>query len=455
MNVLARSALLCLALPTMAVAQRRDRCDLIPRSRGTRSTSLVSHQLPSGERNTFIGGGVFVRCPANDLTLESDSLESYGDEGRLYLIGTVKYNEPRFKLTSDFLNYFQPTQRMLATGNVVATLPSGSTLRGPNAEYFRAMPNTRPVARLHATGRPTITVVEKDTTPNPPPPATVVANVVNMFGDSLVHASGQVVVTRQDVVANADSMHLDTEREITILLKGPSIESRGERPYTLRGQRIELTGSNKKLSRVIAMDFATATSQDMTLASDTIDLRVAEDLLQRAIAWGPKRARASSAQQAISADSIDVLLPGQRLREMHAVRAAAAEGKPDTTRFRTDSLDWMRGDTIIARFDSMPKGDTARTRLRELVAEGQAKSFYHMPPADTSVKRPAINYVIGREITVAFEKQQVKRVTVVDRASGLYAEPKPQPKAAADTTKTRAVTDSTKPPARPAPRPPR
>jgi hypothetical protein len=192
------------------------------------------------------------------------------------------------------------------------------------------------------------------------------------------------------------------------------------------------------------MGFASATSQDMVLASDTIDLRVADDLLQRAIAWGPNRARASSSQQAISADSIHVLLPGQRLREMHAVRGAAAEGRPDSTRFKADTVDWMRGDTIIARFDSVAARDTARTRLRELIAEGKARSYYHMAPADTAVKRAAINYVTGREITVSFEKQQVKRVTVVEKASGLYLEPKVVPAAPADSTRPRPV-----------PRPPR
>ena len=438
MNTLARSALLCLALPIRAEAQRRDRCDLIPQQRGARSTSFTSVSLPSGERNTFIGGGVYVRCPGKEVTLISDSLESYGDEGRLYLLGNVKYDEPRFKLTSDFLTYYQQTERMLATGNVFATLPSGSTLKGPNAEYFRATPSTRLVSRLYATGRPTITIIEKDTTGRAPVPATVVANIVNMLGDSLVYASGRVVVTRQDVVANADSLDLDTEKEITVLLRGPSIESRGERPYTLRGQRIELTGRDKKLSRVVATGFASATSQDMVLASDTIDLRIAEDLLQRAIAWGPQRARASSSQQAIAADSIDVSMPGQRLREMHAVRGAAAEGRPDSTRFKADTVDWMRGDTIVARFDSVPPRDSARTRLRELVAMGKARSFYHMAPADSAVKQAAINYVTGREITVSFEqqreRQQVKRVTVLERASGLYLEPK-APAPATDSTR--------------------
>lgn len=449
---MARSALLCLALPTIAEAQRRDRCTLVPQQRGARSTTIETRELPSGERNTFIGGGVFVRCPAKELTLIADSLEAYGDEGRLYLLGNVRYDEPRLKLTSDFLTDFQTTERMLATGHVVATLPSGSTLEGPNAEYFRAIPNARPFARLHATGRPTITIVDRDTTA---PRARVIANNVTMFGDSLVYAGGQVIATREDVILRGDSMDLDTVKELTVLMRGPSIEGRRERPYTLRGQRIELSGRARKLSRVISMGFASATSEDMTLVSDTIEIRVADDLIQRAIAWGPSRAKATSLQQGIQADSIDVHMPGQRLLEMHAVRAATADGRPDSTRFRADTVDWMRGDTIVARFDTAAApGDTVRrARLRELTAEGRARSYYHMPPADSSVKDAAINYVTGREIIVAFRNQQVQRVTVLERASGVYLEPK-RP-AAAPAAAPAARPDSTRPPPTPAVRPPR
>jgi hypothetical protein len=110
---------------------------------------------------------------------------------------------------------------------------------------------------------------------------------------------------------------------------------------------------------------------------------------------------------------------------MHANRGASAEGRPYTTRFRADTTDRLRGDTGIARFDTTASGDSAsRARLRELVARGTAKSYYHMAAADTAVHRPAINYVTGREITVFFE-QKVSRVTVIDRAAGVYLEPKP------------------------------
>lgn len=437
----------CCATPLTAHAQDRERCELLPGP----NTTMTRVATPGGQGNTFMGRGVNVRCPKSDLTLRSDSLESYGDEGRLFLLGNVHYDEPRLNLTSDYLTYFQRDERAVAQGNVNARLPDSSTLRGPLAEYFRVIPGRRPATRLTASGRPTITLVQKDSAGIKPPPTVVVANNVLMVGDSLVYAGGQVIVTREDVVARGDSMNLDSEREITVMMRSPSISGRRQdKPFTLSGIRIELTGRARKLNRVLAKGNAKAVSSDMTLVSDTIDLRVAKDLLQRAIAWGPSRADASSASQRILSDSIDVLMPDQRVREMHAVRKALAEGKPDSTRFRADTLDWMRGDTIVARFDTTAvPGDTARAaRLRELIAVGNARSYYHLAPADTTVRQPAINYVSGREIVVAFENQRVAKVTVVNQAAGVYLEPKP---GAAKPDTARAATKTAAPPARTVP----
>ena len=429
MRVLA-VAMLVAALPLALGAQSRERCAF-------ESAQATRVQTPGGQGNAILSGGVTIRCPSREVVLRADSLEQYGDDGRLLLFGHVRYAEPRLTLNSDFLTYDQRDERIFAHGNVDAKLPNGSTMRGPAAEYFRAMPGIRTVPRLNATSRPTITIAPRDTAKRDTIPTTVVANTVVMLGDSLVYAGGQVEVTREDVLARGDSMALDSQRELTALMKGPSIEGRKDRPYTLRGQRIELLGRDKQLRSVIAMGFANATSEDMTLRSDTIHLMVADDLLQRAVAWGPSRARAASAQQNLVADSIDVWLPNQRIREMHAIRGASAEGRPDTTRFRADTTDWLRGDTVVARFDTTVSRDSSsRARLRELVARGTAKSYYHMAPADTAVHRPAINYVTGREITVFFE-QKVSRVTVIDRAAGVYLEPKPVAvRPPADTTRS-------------------
>lgn len=413
-------------------SQQTQRCEI-------NAARQLNQKLPSGQYNTFFGGPVLVNCPAKELTLRADSLEAYGDESRIFALGHVRYNEPRLTLTSNYLTYYQRDERAVASGDVDAKLANGSTLKGPTAEYLRAIPGTRPVPRMLANGRPTITIVQKDSAGKVTPPTTVLANNITMEGDSLVYAGGAVIVTREEVIARGDSITLDSEKEITVLMRGPSIEGRRDRPFTLSGERIELTSKSRKLDRVMARGKGKAVSEDLTLLSDTIDLRIADNLLQRAIAWGPKpvRARATSPTQQIISDSIDVSMPQQRIREMHAVRLAQAEGRPDSIRFKADTVDWMRGDTIVARFDTAATRDTARTaRVKELVAVGHAKSFYHLPAADTTQRRPAINYVTGREIVVAFQDQKVARVTVIDQAAGVYLEPRPASAAASrDTTR--------------------
>ena len=413
-------ATLLLVVSVSAAAEGQQRCNLIR----TDNTTLTQRQTPSGQSNIVVGGGVRISCPASDLRLKADSLESYGDDGRLFLFGNVDYEEPRMTLTANYLTYYQMEERIVASGNVNATLPSGSTMRGPYAEYFRAMMG-RPATRLFANGRPAFTIVQKDSAGNPGEPLRVLANNVTMLGDSLVYAGGSVIATRPEVEARGDSMTVDSEAERMVIMRNPVIEGRRDRPFTLVGERIELSSINRKLDRVIALTRARAVSQDMTLTSDTIDLRFGADLMQRAIAWGPSRARAMSATQELVADSLDVRLPGQRMREVYAVRNAAAYGKPDTLRFRADTTDWLRGDTIIARFDSAT-ADTARSgaRLRQLQSLGKARAYYHLAAADSAIRRPAINYVTGREILITFRSQQVATVTVVEQAAGVYLEPR-------------------------------
>ena len=61
-------------LANTAGAQERQRCTI------TSQAKQLNEKLPSGQYNSFFGGPVVVVCPAKDLTLHSDSLESYGDE---------------------------------------------------------------------------------------------------------------------------------------------------------------------------------------------------------------------------------------------------------------------------------------------------------------------------------------------------------------------------------------
>jgi hypothetical protein len=346
---------------------------------------LSSVQLPSKQYNSYIGGGVIARCPAQKLVLRSDSLESYGDEGRFFFIGHVDYKAPQLALKSDFLTYFQREERLLAVVNVDATLPSGSKLKGPSLEFFKSIPKVRPQQRGIAIGRPTITLVERDAQGRAQPPATVTGNNVWLEGDSIVSSQGEVVVVRTELTATGDSLFLDSGKGILRMMRNPRINGTKGRPFTLVGETIDLLSRRKKLERVLAKNSAQATSEDLILKADSIDMRVTDDLLQRAVAWGKNRARATSPTQTVISDSIDVLMPGQRVREMHAVRGASAEGAPDSTHFRTSEKDRLMGDTIIARFDSAFVRDTAaKPRIRQLVSIGHATSLQHLAPRDTA-----------------------------------------------------------------------
>ena len=125
-----------------------------------------------------------------------------------------------------------------------------------------------------------------------------------------------------------------------------------QHPFTLKGDIIDVFTENHQLMRVLSMLHADAVSKDMHLTADTIDLRFQDKVLSRAYAWGPSRARAVTPERDILADSIDVIMPGQVVHQVRSVRKAFARATPDTTHFKSKERDWMRGDTIIAYFDT-------------------------------------------------------------------------------------------------------
>jgi len=79
-----------------------------------------------------------------------------------------------------------------------------------------------------------------------------------------------------------------------------------------------------------------------------------------------------------------------------------------------------------------------------------------MAPADSTIRLPAINYVVGREILVTFQDQRVAKVTVLKRAAGVYVEPRAVAAKPDTGGATRPATPPPATPTRPPPiRPPR
>lgn len=440
------------------------RCQIELRQ-GSDSTRLsTTSPGPDAPRNVFVGGRVIARCLNQDVSLVADSAEWYQQAQVLYLLGNVKYAEPRVTVSSDQMNYFQVDERLVAIGRVVATLPSTSVMRADTATYYRAVRGIRPQSRLVAQNRPRLFLAQRDTAGKPGEPVQVTANQITTENDSIVYAGGKVEITRSDLDARSDSAYLDGGREFARLMIRPVIIGKGERGYTLRGRQVELYTKNRIVQRVLAQAEARVTSEDMLLTADTIDLRVDGNKAQAAYIWGKSRARAVSPDRDLIADSLAVRMPGQQLREVRAFRDAVATTIPDTAKVRTGEKDWLKGDTIYAFFDSTararpttsspsaaatasasPSGplvprptppapprdssttaaDTAtvKPQLREMQSIGHASSRYQVLAQGGTPQRPAINYSRGDRITVTLDSSGVSRVQIDEHAVGVYLEP--------------------------------
>jgi hypothetical protein len=399
------------------------RCQLNFTNTPTTRTFLVK-DAASKRYNTFVGGGIVVKCAGQDVTLYADSAEFYDTIKLYYLFGNVRYRESRVNIDADRATYFLQEERILAEQNVRATLPSGSSMTGPEAEYLRPVAPIRRVAQLKAIHRPTFKLVQKDSTGKAGDPATLLADRVNVVDDSAYYAGGDVDITRPDMHATSDSAYMAEVRQYARLIRRPQIEGKGERKFTLRGRAIDLFSKNRLVERVLSVDSAQAISGDLDLRSDSIDLRVTDNKLTRAYAWGPTRAKAVSPDRTIIADSLDVQMPNQRVSEVHAIGNAYAETVPDTTKLKSEQRDWLKGDTIVAAFDSALASDTSsRPRIKQLVANNNASSFYQIPSNKGPAERPSLNYVRGKTITVSFVDQDVQSVVVDEQAAGVFLEP--------------------------------
>lgn len=375
---------------------------------------------------SYHGGGLVGICRKQNIRITADSAESY-EQNRLHvLIGNVKYREKAVSLDADRMTYFGADERLLAEGNVFAVTEDSSTITGSRIDYFRAVAGVRATSRMEAPNRPILRTYDKDSTgKRVEEPVELVANIISGEGDTLFIARGNVVLTRTDVRAYGDSAELNKLRQRSRLMVNPFVESVGDDPFTLRGKVIDLYGASRKIERVVAQDSASAVNADLTLTADTIDLRVVDNSLQRAFAFGG-RALAVTKGRNIMADSLDVVMPDQRIRQLNAIRSAYAETEPDTAKIKSGQPDWLRGDTIRAFFDTLPPpaaDSGAQPALRELFSIGQARSFVQLASDSASdVARPGVNYMRGKVIRVEFQDREVQRVTVLEQASGVFLE---------------------------------
>lgn len=410
-------------------AQESEPCQILITGvqRGADTTRFRSVVTGTGARNLYVGGGVDATCEGQGNRLLADSAEHFADRGLLILYHNVQYSEERVTMTSDKMFYYTVDERLIAEGNVKGRTVSGTRFEGPQMEYFRAKPGLRDVPSWTARGRPFVRMSPTETGAEPGTSADSVdltANWVFSVNDSLVWASGRVVIERSDMRATGDSATLDNGIEFARLMREPQIVGKGERAFTLDGTVIDSWSKDRQLERVLAAGEGRVESDSLVLTADTIDLRFADQQIAQVFTWGG-RSRADGPDQQLESDSMDIRMPGQRLERLHAIGKAIAWSRVDTAKIATDERDWIAGDTVIAVFETRPDSTTGedQTQMKEVVATGTARSFYQVAASTGERGPPNLSYSRGRMITVLFASGEMSTVQVIDQASGLYLEP--------------------------------
>jgi lipopolysaccharide export system protein LptA len=403
---------------------------------------------PEGQRVISAGGPLLVRCTAGE-ELRADSADIFQGSDEVHLFGRVDYKDPARTLTSDYATYNSRTGRLWATGNVVFTdRVRGSTLRGPALEYFRAT-ETRPEPQAIATGRPHLTVVPRDEGRGRRDPMEVDADRITTVGERHVTAHGRVEIRSTEMNGSADEAFYDSDAERLELRR--NARATGDR-YELTGGFIRTDLRDGALQYVLAREGARMVHERLQVDGPQLQLWFEDDLLQRMVSGQvegsgtPGRSVALATGFRLEADSLEATLPGQRLREVHAIGSAQGEAW-DTARVAGPALasadrsperivelareerDLLFADTIIGFF----REDTAAVAaaeeepepepvLERMLAIGDATSVYQSR-SNGENRRAGINYVTGDRIDLAFSDGEVDVARVGGLKRGLYLDP--------------------------------
>jgi lipopolysaccharide export system protein LptA len=386
---------LCAAHPSEGVAQGGT-CSLVGGDVGT-------YQAPTGQ--VSVSGNFQVVCDGG-TTIRGDSAIVYQVTNEVHLFRNIDYRDPTRTLTSDYATYSSATGRLHATGNVVFTdVARGSTLRGPELEYFRVMPG-RPEAQVIAGQRPHLTVVPSSGESREP--LEIDGDRITTRGENFFAATGNVIIRRSDLDADAAEATHDALAG-TLNLRGDA-SIRGER-FDLSGETVDATLPQNRLERVVARRDAELASEKLRVDGPEIHLFFANDLLQRMVTrrlegvrppatpaadsvrpdsvrpdsaaptprpapaappgeGGERPLVAATGGLVLEADSVEAVLPGQVLQRVVAIGRAHGEtvdtagAPPPATGPRARlarqerpaepgiarDRDWVLGDTIVGYF---------------------------------------------------------------------------------------------------------
>jgi len=437
--------------------------------------------LPGGDAVYYVTRPHLV-CDGG-IQIWADSAVAYTSTNLAHLIGSVRYEDPARTLRAREARYFSNVGRLQADGDLwMEDRDEGSIIENGALVYLRQT-DFRPEETITVTvgadrvrPRATVTVRADPSEPDTPDRVYVVeGDEILSRGEHYLRSIGSAMLTVDSVFAYADTLEFreDTDH---LQLRG---RARVDAPeYDLSGDRIDLSTPEPGAREIHATGEAELTGEDVVLTAERIFLFVLGDRLERLVALprevrtdetpaaarlpggspAPGRPRAVADQFDVTADSLELLAPGEALERLFAAGQARAVS---TAR---DSLtvaslpeiarsDWLEGDTIIVTFapappdpvdepDQGPPGaepveavalaenadqDRRRVVVERIVAHVGARSLYRMEPSDPTarpgVDPPAVHYVVGDRITIDMRDGAVQHMAVEGGTMGVHLEP--------------------------------
>jgi hypothetical protein len=425
-----------------------------------------------------------MRWTCGDAVMTADSAVQFPGD-RVEMVGSVTYRDTVRTLDSRRLTYHQRTDLIEARDSVrLVRTATGSTLEAPRVDFYRA--GTGEIRQTVADGGTRMRVVPpgEEEAGESGRPYLITADRTVILRDDETVAIGDVVITREDFRGTGGYGRFEPDgtgylTEDPVLqgedyrLTGDtvyttSVEGRMEEVRSVGGAHLE-SGGLDVLGPEIRIGFTEGTVRDLraygggarsrsasrVMLGDSLHIVFGEGRPDSATAVGraaalelegdeelPVDTAAAGGEDTAAVEGEDPAVPpgegdepsvGAPAEDTTAAAPGAGEGAPEgppgssdpTASLFTVDRDWIRGDTVRARFASA--GDTAaeeadpQVTLRSLTALGAARAYYRIS-RDTTSDRRGRNYLLGREIVVEFREGDPHRVTGI-QAIGVYLEP--------------------------------
>jgi hypothetical protein len=434
---------LCATLTASAAAQSQTSGGCILEDNPTRQFSVSNRGTPS--ESWFVTEAVF-NCPDGRRIVAQTATYSKA-AGQYTLNGAVQVEDADRTLTSEFAQYFIDSGQVHArTGVVLREKRNGSLIMSELLDIYQETPE-REALVIATGGRPHAILFQRDSITGALSDSTTLdAREIRIVGEQSFRGTGSAVLRRDSLTASGDAIAFSQEAGQLDVMGGAHVDLPSQ---DLRGDTIVATIDDQdQIDAVLARHAASLEAEDLNVSAPAIRLLFENGGVERLVAmrWEPPpgmepgpRPHVESEAFNLDADSIDVLAPGQQITSAIAIGNARGERViPDSLRgllpeaepevLALLSSDWMRGDTVRARFAPNPAAETdstaAATIMEQLAAHGnQAQSLYSIRDESDPAAMLSFNYLLSSYIEVNFLDGLVSTVSAAGDAKGIYLQP--------------------------------